>query len=64
MILPQTAEEKKLKAQLRYRDKLKPITYIRKLVLLTELTGERNDEEAQDVYASETLRFITQGHIA
>ena len=60
MILPQTAEEKKLKAQLRYRDKLKPITYIRKLVLLTELTGERNDEEAQDVYASETLRFITK----
>lgn len=64
MIGAQTEQEKKLKAQLAYKNKLKPMSYMRKLMLLIELTGEREDFDAQDAYATAFLRYVTKDILA
>ena len=64
MITAPSANEKKLASQLKYRDSLKPISYIRKLMLLVEMTGQRDDEDAQDVYASELIRYVTKDKLS
>lgn len=59
-VLKATPAEEKLRGQLKYKDRLKPMTYLRKLSLLSELTGERGDYEAQDLYCQAIVKLVTR----
>lgn len=59
-VAPPTANELKLIDQLKYKDRLKPLTYLRKLALLADLSGERGDEDAEELYALAIVKLVNK----